>query len=396
MTVGIILTLCALVLLAYIFDFTSSKTKIPSVILLLALGYLVKQLCILFDVNLPDLQGVLPILGTIGLVLIVLEGSLELELDKGKLPLIGKSVIVACIPIMIMAFGLAFALHYASGYDFKSCLASAIPLCIISSSIAIPSVRNYAPADREFVVYESSISDIIGVIFFNFVVLHTNFGAMAFGSFFLQLCVIIVVSFVATGALSFLLSRIDHHIKFVPIISLVILIHEVSKIFNLPSLVFILVLGLFLNNLNRIRHIHWIQKLNPRLLRREIHKFKEITIEATFLVRALFFLLFGYVIETRELISTSTLIWSVSITASIYVLRIIVLKLSGIKLNPLVFVAPRGLITILLFLSVSPNLRVPLIDRSLLIQIIIMTALVMMIGSMMAKKAVAVQEEVVG
>jgi hypothetical protein len=40
-----------------------------------------------FDINLPDL-ATLPVLGTIGLILIVLEGSLELELNKSKVGLI--------------------------------------------------------------------------------------------------------------------------------------------------------------------------------------------------------------------------------------------------------------------------------------------------------------------
>jgi hypothetical protein len=39
-----------------------------------------------FDINLPDLTATLP--GTIGLILIVLEGSLELELNRSKVGLI--------------------------------------------------------------------------------------------------------------------------------------------------------------------------------------------------------------------------------------------------------------------------------------------------------------------
>jgi cell volume regulation protein A len=385
MTTGIILILCTLVLLAYVFDLTSAKTKIPSVILLLILGYLVRQLCNLFSVDLLPLQSILPILGSIGLVLIVLEGSLELKLSRKKFPLVGKSMYVAIVPVFVLSFVLAFALHYVSGYDFKSCLSNAIPLSVISSSIAIPSARNFSVADKEFVIYESSISDIIGVILFNFITLHSSFGLFTFGSFFMQLFVIILISFVATGGLSILLSRLEHQIKFVPIIFLVILIYEISKMFNLPSLVFILVLGLFLNNLNEIKHIKLIQKLKPSLLQREIDKFKEITIEATFLVRALFFLVFGYLIQTKELLNQESLIWSVSITGGIFLVRAIVLKLSKTKLVPLVFIAPRGLITILLFLSVKPESQIPLINRSVMIQVIILSSLMVMIGAFLNK-----------
>ncbi|PJJ83655.1 cation:proton antiporter [Mucilaginibacter auburnensis] len=392
MTVGIILTLCILVLLAYVFDFTSAKTKIPSVILLLGLGYLVKQLCYAFNIILFDLSGMLPILGTIGLILIVLEGSLELELNSEKLPLIRKSVWVAFLPIILISFGVALTMHYQFGYDLRRALANAIPLAIISSSIAIPSTRNFTAEQREFVIYESSISDILGVIFFNFITQHTSFGLLSFGMFFAELIIIILISFVATGALSFMLSRLQHHVKFVPIMFLVILIYEISKVFHLPSLVFILVFGLFLNNLDKLRHIAFIQKLKPKVLRVEVHKFKELTIEATFLVRALFFLLFGFLIETRELIATDTLAWSVGITAGIFLIRAVVLKLAKMPLMPLVFVAPRGLITILLFLSLPLAFRIPLINRPMIIQVIVLSALVLMVGALLNKRPVTEEE----
>ncbi len=340
-----------------------------------------------------NLENVLPILGSIGLILIVLEGALELELTKDKIPVIKRSVLIGFLPLIFLALVIAFVFHYITGVDFKICLSNAIPLAIISSSVAIPSVRSFVKSDREFVIYESSISDIIGVILFNFVTMHETIGLMAFGSFFVQLLIIIVISFIATGTLSFMLSRLEHQIKFVPIIFLVILIYEISKEFHLPSLVFILVFGLFLNNLNEIRHISWIQKLKPKILRREVHKFREITIEATFLVRALFFLLFGYLIELQEVLNAEVVIYSVSITAGIYVVRIIALKLARTKLIPLLFIAPRGLITILLFLSIIPENRLPFMNRSLIIQVIIFTSLIMMMGTISSKKEPKETEE---
>jgi len=88
MTTTIIIAICSLLLIAYAFDLTSSRTKIPSVILLLLLGWLVKQVTTLAQVQVPNLSPILPVLGTIGLILIVLEGALELELDKSKIPVI--------------------------------------------------------------------------------------------------------------------------------------------------------------------------------------------------------------------------------------------------------------------------------------------------------------------
>jgi cell volume regulation protein A len=386
MTTAIIITICVLILLAYIFDITSSKTKVPSVILLLLMGWLVKQVALTTGLSLPNLSPILPILGTIGLILIVLEGSLELELNSTKFPLIKKSFAVALLPMLLLAFGAAGAFHFWGGINFKDSLTNAIPLCVISSAIAIPSVKNLVNHQKEFVIYESSLSDILGVIFFNFVAFNDSFGAGSIWHFFAQLMTIIIVSFLATGGLSYLLSKIDHHIKFAPIILLVILIYNISKIYHLPSLVFILIFGLFLGNLDEIKRFKWIQRLKPDLLDREVKKFKEITIEATFVIRVLFFLLFGYLMETAEILNLSTLGWAVGIVINIFCLRAILLKFYKMELSPLLFIAPRGLITILLFLSIPASQTISLVNKSLIIQIIILSALVMMVGLMMGNK----------
>ena len=382
MTNAIIITLCVLVLIAYIFDLTSSKTKIPSVILLLALGWVLKQLTTYLEINIPDLSSVLPILGTLGLILIVLEGSLELELNKSKLPLITKSFFTALLPMVFLAFGLAYVFLYYGQSDFRINLLNVIPICVISSAIAIPSVRALSKYTKEFVIYESSLSDILGVLFFNFVALNHTFGLNAFGNFSLQLVIIIVISFIATVALAFLLSKVTHHIKFVPIILLIVLIYAISKAYHLPSLIFILFFGLFIGNVNEMKNIKWIDKLKPEELSKEVHKFRELTTEGAFLVRSIFFLLFGYLIDTTELMNAETFIWALGITFGIFLIRAIQLKAFLLPLSPLVFVAPRGLITILLFLSIEPQESSPLVNNSLIIQVIVLAALVMMIGLM--------------
>ncbi len=393
MTTTIIITICSLLLIAYAFDLTASRTKIPSVILLLLLGWLVKQATIFTHLRIPNLTPILPILGTIGLILIVLEGALELELDKSKIPIIKKSFIVGFFPMVILAFFLATIFQYFGGASFKDNLTNVIPLCVVSSAIAIPSVKNLQAHDKEFIIYESSLSDIIGVLFFNFVALNATISGSSFMEFGLELIIIIIVSFVSTAALSFLLSKIEHPIKFGPIILLVILIYAIAKIYHLPSLVFILLLGLFLGNLDKLKQFRWIQQLKPELLETEVNKFHELVGEATFLIRALFFLLFGYLIENSEILNTDTLSWALGIVFVIFLIRAIQLKLSKLEISPLLFIAPRGLITILLFLAIEPAQNIPLMNKSLIIQVIVLTALIMMFGLMNTTKNEQNQQE---
>lgn len=393
MTTAIIITICILILIAYVFDITSSKTKVPSVILLLLLGWLVKQISTTVGIRIPNLNPILPILGTIGLILIVLEGSLELELNPSKFSLVKKSFMVALLPIVLLAIIIAAIFYFGYGIDFKTGLTNIIPLCVISSAIAIPSVKNLSGSQKEFIIYESSLSDIIGVVFFNFVALNNTFGIKTIWDFLGELLGIIIISFIATGGLSYLLNKINTHIKFAPIIVLVILIYNISKIYHLPALIFILIFGLFLGNLDEMKQLPVIEWLKPELLNREVKKFKEITIEATFIIRVLFFLLFGYLMETSEILNPQTFVWAVGIVAGIYLIRLLILKLYKTELSPLVFIAPRGLITILLFLSIPTPQIIPLVNKSLIIQVVILSALVMMVGLMLDKKEISLIEK---
>jgi len=394
MTTAIIIVICILILIAYFFDLSSSRTKIPSVILLLLLGWGIKQISVLLKIEIPDLTEILPVIGTIGLILIVLEGSLELKLHKNKLPLIGKSLIMALLPMFVLSIVLAMLFHYIGQFSFKDSLINAIPFCIISSAIAIPSVKNLSKLNSEFVIYESSLSDIFGIIIFNFIALNETINSQSFITFALQVLIIIVVSFIATIGLSFLLSRSKHHIKFVPIILIVILIYAISKVYHLPGLVFVLLFGLFIGNIHELKQFKWLNVFDTQNLNIEVQKFKNITIEATFLIRTLFFILFGFLIETAEILNTETILWSIGIVAGILIVRFIFLKLLKLPVNPLLFIAPRGLITVLLFLSILPSQSISFVNKSLIIQIIIISSLVMMIGIMKSPKVIKEKEPI--
>jgi Kef-type K+ transport systems, membrane components len=347
------------------------------------------QLSVLLEIKLPDFSTILPVLGTVGLVLIVLEGSLELELGKHKIPLIKKSTILSVVPMLILAFGLTIALMLIWGLSFRDCLINVIPLCIISSAIAIPSVKALSKSKKEFIIYESSFSDILGILFFNYVTFNDSFGLASVGSFTLQILLITILSVVLTIGLSLLLHRINHHIKFVPILLLVVLIYALSKLYHLPGLIFILIMGLMLGNVEILKRYNRFQFVNADELNREIVKFRDVLSETAFVVRALFFLLFGYLIDNSELLNIHTLALSAGIVAFIFVLRYLFLRLLKLETSPLLYIAPRGLITILLFLSIEPVNRIAVINNSLLIQVIILSAFIMMIGLMTHRESLA-------
>lgn len=387
MDVVVILTLCVLLLIAYVFDISSKFTKIPSVILLIALGILLRVLSTNIGFVTPVfLSEVLPILGSIGLILIVLEGALELELSKSKNGLILKSFMMALLPMLALGIGLAWLFHLLTEEPLLKCMINALPLSVISSAIAIPSVRNLSSAHREFIVFESSFSDILGVMFFNFFVLNKVIDGTALLNFSWDLVLMILMAFIATILLSLLLNSIRHHVRFVPIILLVILTYEFTKVLHLPGLIFVLIFGLFLGNIEQLSHFKWLQKLNPIKLKKEVDKFEELVIEFAFLIRTSFFMLFGFLLKPEEILNASTLLISFQIFFAVLLFRAIFLLILKLPVFPLIYIAPRGLITVLLFLSIPAIQFMPIVNNSVLVQVIILTALWMMFGLITQKK----------
>jgi potassium/hydrogen antiporter len=386
MPTAILITICILILIAYAFDLSSKHTKIPTVILLLVLGWILHVFVDFFGIQMPNLNDALPILGTVGLILIVLEGGLELDINSDKTKVLISSSLSAFIPLVVLLFSIGYAIQYYSGASWVDSLVNAIPFCIISSAIAIPTVQNLGKDRREFVIYESSLSDIFGVIIFNFMVTNATINWASVTDFFLETFLMLVISMAASIGLAYLIRRIDHSVKFVPIIMMVVLIYVISKEYHLPALIFILIFGLFLNNLDELKRFKFIQKLGPEALEDEVHRFREIVGEFAFLIRTMFFILFGFLIDIQKLLDPTSLLFAFGIVASILVVRVIQLKLARMPLIPLLFIAPRGLITILLFISIPLARQIPIINESLMIQVIVLSALAMMIGLLFKKK----------
>jgi hypothetical protein len=63
---------------------------------------------------------------------------------------------------------------------------------------------------------------------------------------------------------------------------LIILIYEVSKNIPFTCVNFYPSFGLSIGNLDELNHYRWAQRFRLDLLNKEVAKFKELTIEATF------------------------------------------------------------------------------------------------------------------
>ena len=162
-TLSILIVLPLLIVFSYIFDLIARKTKFPSVILLMFTGILIRIGTTVYGINeFGFLDNLIPVLGTIGLILIVLEGALELDITAEKFPVIIKGFLAAGIILILNIIAISLAFEHLLGMSAQAAVIYATPLSIISSVVAIPSSAGLREKEKEFVVYESTFSDILG------------------------------------------------------------------------------------------------------------------------------------------------------------------------------------------------------------------------------------------
>jgi NhaP-type Na+/H+ or K+/H+ antiporter len=342
------------------------------------------------------LDNLIPVLGTIGLILIVLEGALELKLSKEKLPLIVKGFFAALIILILNIAALQWVFVHLFDMDSGLATLSAIPLSIISSAVAIPSAASLLDWDREFVVYESTFSDILGIMIFNYSLnqVESNqplVGGSSLIGLGIQIIGVIVISLVITYVLVRILQQIKHHVKFFLILALLILVYAIGKLLHLPALVTIFIFGVFLSNLNQLLPRFLRRYLDIEQTEKGLHEFHILTAESTFIVRTFFFLFFGFSIQITAFTSLNPILYGLLLFAIMLVLRYLYFAISRVQLKPtaLVYMSPRGLISILLFIQLKEVTFIdshnsPIDDRVLLI-IILSSMLVMLMGTLKKK-----------
>ncbi|HOJ26395.1 MAG TPA: cation:proton antiporter [Candidatus Saccharicenans sp.] len=383
----VVIAICLLLLIAYLFEFYSEKINVPTVMILLLVGFLLREIITYFKIPFPDIFFLLPALGNLGLLLIVLEATLSIKLNREHGKLLFQTLGLALASIIILSFLLALALRSTHPeVSFRELLLMAAVFAGSSSAVAISSSKHLPTTSRNFVVYESSFSDILSIMFFNFLLWNQTLSGNIFFIALSQLIITVIISAVSIYFLFFLIQRIEHEIKFIPIILLVILIYSVSEIMHLPGLIFILFFGLFLNNYDRVQSLPWLKKMFIKENPGEVTRFKDLVVEFTFLIKSIFFLVFGFAVSRREVLNLPDLFKALVIVAVIFGLRWLLLKLMRIELDRVLYFAPRGLITILLFVTLQEKGLAPFLSRGMVFQVVFLSCLVMVIGNLAGKK----------
>ena len=384
-TINILFAVCGLVILSYLFSVLNRVTRIPSVLLLLGTGILLRYWAISAGISVHIPQGVTEILGTVGLIMIVLEAGLDLEITRAKLPLIRNSFISALVIFLVSALIVAGILKWwLPDAPFISCLVYAIALSVVSSAIVLPSVHHLSPEKKEFLIYEASFSDILGIMVFNFFTAGQIITLQSAVWFVGSIPVALVLSVVLCFGLMLLLVKTRVNVKFFLVFAVLVVIYVGGKSMHLPSLLTVMMFGLVINNWELL---HWKPLktyFSDEVVNDMAAFLKSITAESAFLIRTFFFLIFGFGIDLAFLSNPDVLMLGSVIVVALLVLRFIYLRIvHRYDLFPELFYIPRGLITVLLFYKIPEWQRIDAFDEGVLFFVILATTLIMMIGSLL-------------
>ena len=383
----IIIACSCVIILSFFFNIISKRTNIPSVLMLISLGIVIKLLMNMTSMRDKDLgiDSLLQILGNVGLVMIVLEAALDLKLERKKAGLLLQSFAVAAVSLVGSILGIAALFYYIfPGTDYYTACLYAVPLSIMSSAIIIPSVGGLQGAKREFMVYDSTFSDILGIMVFYFMLGEegSEMGTTV-GGILSNLGITIVMSILVAYGLVYIFQHLKMQVKLFLIIGVLMLMFAVGKYFHLSSLLTILAFGIVLNNTHiffggRLKKYFDAESVKPIL-----HDFHNLTLESAFLIRTFFFVLFGISITLTSLYDWRVAVDGFAIVGILYAIRFVVLRfVAKNHVFPELWIAPRGLITVLLFFVIlkDERLNIPGFDAGLLLYPIIITSIIMTIG----------------
>lgn len=378
-----------IVIISFVFNFISKKTNIPSVLLLMVLGvslqFLVPSL-----VDNPLIQKSLIIVGKIGLILIVLEAALDLKLSRDKIGLIIKSFLVALIALIGSALLIAYCIQFFLDSSFYNSLVYAVPLSIMSSAIIIPSVTTLEEDKKEFMIYESTFSDILGIIFFQFLTTENDFNSTqdVIAGVSTNIAITILVAVVFSYVAVWVFNQLTSHVKLFLIISVLTLMYGIGSVYHLSSLIIILFFGIILNNVD-VFFVGPLKKLiDKEKLKPVFHEFHIVTLESAFFLRTFFFVIFGLTISLGSLVDWHVAIQSIVFVAILYIVRFLILKLIlwNKEIVPQLWIAPRGLITVLLFYTIPmEKFGIPDFQQGVLLYAILITSVIMTIAMIKAR-----------
>ena len=174
-----VLAFSALFFLGHILQWFFAKTKIPDILILIGLGYLIGPFYHLVDPN--DLGKVGGIFSTIAMVTILYEGGLHLkarDLAQSALPSIILSLATFGFFVLLSTVAVALIAHQS----WTSSLLVGIGLGSISSAIVLPMIKQLPmeESSKTILSLEAAFTDVLAIVFFIVIANGLHEGSLSF------------------------------------------------------------------------------------------------------------------------------------------------------------------------------------------------------------------------
>ena len=373
-----ILIASVFLLAAFAVERWDRRSGVPSVIVMIVLGLLAQPLLRSMGAVAVELKAMVPTAGSIGLVLIVLEGGLDIELRRERIRLATAASVLAVAAFVLCASVFALIAAHALHMSFFQGMILATPFAVISSAIAIPGSHFLDSGARDFVVYESSVSDIVGVLMF-FALVNSDATLSGVltelaGGGLLSL----VLAVACSVTLVLVTTRADAHVRYIPLLAGLFALYAAGELLHLSPLIMVLLFGLMLNNKSALDQIPTLRRISAKISAATVGEFRVLVQELTFAVRVFFFFLLGYSTNLSDFTVARSWLAAAAVLAVIYGSRRALLLLIDRRLAAtLTWIAPRGLVTVLLYIEAARRMHLPPYLNGTVRLVVILSATIM-------------------
>jgi Na+:H+ antiporter len=388
-----------LLVLAVVANRLFRRTRVPDVIVLMAVGVLLGP--VMGWVDPQQFQPVTHAFGTLAVILILFEAGLELDL-RDTLAHFPGGLLLAVLAYFISVGLIAAVVGASLRLSLGAALLVGAALACTSSSITLPILQQIelAKPAQVTLLLEASLSDAFAVLSVGILLdmgggLGDVMSNLAFRLLF-HVVVSVLLAVLAAAVWSFLLPKLSEQ-RFWQVLTfaVVLLLYAGAERVHANGLICVLAFGLALSNLRRIDRRLLESSLGLEVLGDEHHaQMLSFHSELAFLVRTFFFVLIGVIVQFRELVTL--LPAALGAVGAIVAARWLAVRASRWSRQgfppaerELVFwIMPRGLITVVLALQIVQSGKGEFAFLpGLAFAAILATNLFVIVGSVRARRA---------
>ena len=385
----------ALLMLAFLANRVFRVTRVPDVLVLMALGLIVGP--VLGLVKPSHLASTTNVLGTLAIVLVLFEGGLELDLRRTRRHFAGSLLLSFLAYGFSVAF-VGFLVHKGLGVPITTALAVGAVLGCTSSAVVLPVLQQLGAREpvKVTLMLEASWGDVLAVLTVGLLLGVGSQGGAVARHLVLGLLTQVGVAIVFAVAAGILWSRLlpvlsDARFWQVMTFSIVLVLYAGTEALGASGLIAVLAFGLTLAN---------FPGMDPRFRAVEEHSMSlqsqesllSFHSELAFLVRSFFFVLIGAITDLGSFRGHALLI--AGVLGTLFLARWLALQFSRLAFRDvearerelMLWIMPRGLITVVLALQVVAVRSEVTFLSALAFAVILVTNVMVIIGSLRASR----------